>query len=98
MECEKLLDAVKNDFIKITSKGEIYQKGSAIYVKEIRKGIFLIFHVPKKKGEEPVQATIASFDSLESVGIKEPIQLLFHLKISNSEDLQHLKTYLSLSL
>ena len=98
MECEKLLDAVKKDFIKITSKGEIYQKGSSIYAKEIRKGIFLIINVSKKKDNEPVQATIASFDSIESIGIKEPIQQLFHLMINNNEDLHHLKTYLSLSI
>lgn len=98
MECEKLLDAVKNDFTKIISKGGIYQKGTAIYAKEIRKGIFLMIIVQKGAGPGPVLAMIASFASVESIGVSEPIQKLFHLKINNNEDLHHLKTYLSLSL
>ncbi|MFC4163412.1 hypothetical protein ACFOWU_07105 [Epilithonimonas zeae] len=98
MECEKLLDAVKKDFTKIVSKGDMFPAGSAIYAKQIRKGIFLIINVSKKIDNDPVHAMIGSFESIESIGVKEPIQLLFHLKINSNEDLYHLKTYLSLSI
>ncbi len=97
MECEKLLDAVQNDFTKIISKGHIFPTASAIYVKEIRKGVFLLVNMCKEKENIPVQAMIARFDSIDDIGVEEPVQLLFHLKINKNEDLHHLKTYLSLS-
>lgn len=95
MEFEKLIAALKKDFTKIINEGEFFQQGTVIYVREIKKGIFLIFSVLKNHKNEPIMAIIASFDSIESIGIKKPIQLLFHLKINNNADIQYLNTYLS---
>jgi len=98
MECTKLLEALQKDFTKIVYEGGMFPKGSALFAKEIKQGIFLLFNVPKSEGKTPVLAMIASFDHFESVGVKEPDQVLFHLKINSNEDLNHLKTYLSLAI
>lgn len=98
MECEKLLDALHKDFTRITNESKMFQKGASIYAKEIRRNIFLLICTSERKDSEPVQATIANFDCIESVGIGEPTQILFHLKINSEEDLHYLKKYLSLSI
>ena len=95
MERKKILTALETDFTKITYKGDLFHKGTTIYVKEIKKDIFLLINVLGDKQNDPIQAMIANFDSIESVGVKKPIQLLFHLKINSNEDLHYLKTYLS---
>lgn len=84
-----------NDFIKIINKSDRLIKGATIYAKEIRKNIFLLF-VLEKEDCQKINALIASFDSLESIGISEPIQLMFFLSISKDEDIHFFEKYLKL--
>lgn len=90
-----LLKTLQKDFVKISNEGNLFDKGTEIYAKEIKDGIFLLFNVWDDKKKIPLQAMIANFDSAESIGIKKPDQLLFHLKINNAADLHYLKSYLS---
>lgn len=95
MECENLRTVLQTDFTRVANKGNLFQDGSSIYAKEIRKGTFLLINILEDNNNYPIQAMIANFDNLESIGKVKPIQLLFHLKINNNSDLQYLKTYLS---
>lgn len=95
MDHKTLLNTLQKDFVKVANEGNLFEKGTAVYAKEIKGGTFLLFNVLDNKRKDPIQAMIASYDCFECIGVQEPKQLLFHLKINNVADLHYLKTYLS---
>ncbi|MNK45733.1 hypothetical protein D3C87_645030 [compost metagenome] len=97
MDHKTLLTTLKKDFVKVPNEGNLFEKGTEIYAKQIKDETFLLFNVLDNKKKDPILAMIASYDGLESVGVKESKQLLFHLKINNIADLHYLKSYLSTS-
>ncbi len=81
-------------FIKIANKGEWFEDGAVIYAREIRENIFLLFVILKDVNIENVKALIAHFDSFKSIGVKEPLQVMFYLSIKEKEDLHYFEKYL----
>ena len=97
MDGEKILKALQtNDFTKVINKSQKFVKGATIYAKEIRKNIFLLF-VVEEDGFNKIHALIASFDRMESIGIKEPLQLMFYLLITKNEDVHYFGKYLKIT-
>lgn len=95
MDCEKLVQTLKSDhFRKITNTGKWFEEGSAIYAKEIRENIFLLFVTIQNANTENMRAMIADFDSFDSIGIKEPKQILFYLAVKSTQDLHYFEKYL----
>lgn len=81
-------------FIKIVNKGDWFEDGAVVYAREIKENIFLLFVILKDVNIENIQALIAHFDCFNSIGRKEPIQVMFHLSIKEKEDLHYFEKYL----
>lgn len=95
MDCRKIIHKLKSDhFVEIINKGKWFERVSIMYAKEIRQNIFLLFVIIKDSDSENMRALIAHFESVESIGIREPHQILFYLSIKNETDLHYLKRYL----
>lgn len=96
MDCKKIFKALGDDFRIVESQGHVFDEGTLIYVKEISKGIYLMFNADGSSNESPIQAVIADYDCAASVGCKSPKQLLFHLRITGEHSLKYLKSFLKL--
>lgn len=98
MDCRKVIKTLKHkDFIKIPNNGEWFEEGAAIYAKEITENIFLVFIILKDINIENIKALIAHFDCFNSIGLKEPEQIMFYLSIKDKEDLHYFEQYLKAS-
>ena len=98
MDCQKIVKTLKHkDFIKVPHKGNWFEDGAAVYAKEIKDNIFLLFVILKDIEIENIQALIAHFDSFSSIGMKEPEQIMFYLSIKDKEDLHYFEKYLKIS-
>ncbi|ASE61137.1 hypothetical protein EGY07_09540 [Chryseobacterium indologenes] len=98
MDCQKIIRTLKHkDFIKVTNEGKWFEDGAAIYAKEIKDNIFLLFVILKDIDIENIQALIAHFDSFGSIGLKKPEQIMFYLSIRDKEDLHYFEQYLKTS-
>lgn len=92
---QKILESLESDhFTKIINKGNWFEKNAVVYVKEIGEKIFLLFVVLKNKRLDNIKALIAHYDCFESIGIKEPIQIMFYLSINENEDMHYFEKYL----
>ncbi|WP_419870864.1 hypothetical protein [Chryseobacterium sp. CT-SW4] len=97
MDCQKILNSLKSEnFIKINNTGGWFEKGTSIYAKEIKENIFLLFVVLKKLKLAKVQALIAEFENMSSIGKEEPIQIMFYLSIKNREDFHYFEKYIKI--
>jgi hypothetical protein len=97
MDCQKIVKTLKHkDFVKVPNKGDWFEDGAAIYAKEIKDNIFLLFVILKDIEIENIQALIAHFDSFGSIGLKEPEQIMFYLSIKDKEDLHYFEKYLKM--
>ncbi|PKF76193.1 hypothetical protein [Chryseobacterium sp. PMSZPI] len=95
MDCQKIIKTLKHkDFIKVTNEGKWFENGAAIYAKEIKDNIFLLFVILKNIDVENIQALIAHFDCFNSIGLKEPEQIMFYLSIKDKNDLHYFEQYL----
>lgn len=95
MDCRKIVRSLKADhFIRVPHQGDWFENGATIYAKEIRENIFLLFVILKEVDIENVRALIAHFDCFNSIGLKEPEQVLFYLSIKDKEDLHYFEKYL----
>ncbi|NML68632.1 hypothetical protein HHL23_02310 [Chryseobacterium sp. RP-3-3] len=98
MDCHKIVKNLKyKDFIKVSYQGNWFDAGAAIYAKEIKANIFLLFVILKDIKIENIQALIAHFDSFSSIGLKEPEQIMFYLSIKDKDDLHYFEKYLKIS-
>lgn len=95
---KKIIELLQsNDFLEIENKLSTFEIGSKIFAKEIKEDIYLLFIIMMVENVEKVRAIIAHFDCLESIGKKEPIQIMFHLTIKEKKDLQYLDQYLNVT-
>lgn len=95
MNCEKIIQSLESDhFSKIENQCNWFKEGSTIYAKEIRENIFLLFVVLKDLKVENMRALIAEFDNMDTIGKKEPVQIMFYLSIKCKEDLHYFEKYL----
>lgn len=98
MDCQKIVKTLKHkDFVKIQNKGDWFEDGAAIYAKEIKDNVFLLFVILKDIQIENIQALIAHFDGFGSIGLKEPEQVMFYLSIKDKEDLHYFEKYLKIT-
>lgn len=98
MDCQKIIKTLKHkDFIKVTHKGKWFEEGATVYAKEIKDNIFLLFIILKDINIENIQALIAHFDCFNSIGLKEPEQIMFYLSIRDKDDLHYFEQYLKAS-
>ncbi|MBE4948863.1 hypothetical protein [Chryseobacterium culicis] len=98
MDCQKIIKTLKNkDFVKVSHTGKCFENAAAVYAKEIKENIFLLFIILKDIDIENVQALIAHFDSFGSIGLKEPEQIMFYLSIKDKNDLHYFEQYLTTS-
>lgn len=98
MDKQKILKTLRTEhFIKVANKGDWFEDGAVIYAREIRENIFLLFVILKNVDIENIQALIAHFDDFNSIGRKEPIQIMFYLSIKEKEDLHYFEKYLKVS-
>ncbi|UTX49450.1 hypothetical protein [Chryseobacterium sp. MA9] len=98
MDCQKIIKTLRHkDFIKVDHTGKCFEGGAAIYAKEIRENIFLLFIILKDIDIENIQALIAHFDCFNSIGLKEPEKIMFYLSIKDKNDLHYFEQYLKAS-
>lgn len=98
MDCQKIIKTLKHkNFIKISNNGPYFKNGAAVYAKEIKDTIFLLFVILKDVDIENIQAFIAHFDCFNSIGLKEPEQIMFYLSIKDKDDLHYFEQYLNAS-
>lgn len=98
MDSQKIIKNLKHkDFVKVPNRGKWYEEGAAIYAKEIKENIFLLFIILKGIDIENIKALIACFDCFSSIGIKEPEQIMFYLHIKDKDDLHYFEQYLKTS-
>ncbi|SHF75865.1 hypothetical protein [Chryseobacterium vrystaatense] len=98
MDCQKIVKSLNHkDFKRVPNKGSWFQEGAAVYAKEIRHNIFLLFVILKDIEIENIQALIAHFDNFSSIGQKEPEQVMFYLSIKDKEDLHYFEKFLKIS-
>lgn len=98
MNSYKILQIIKDDdFTEIPNHGKWIESQSVIFAKEIRDNIFLLFVVNKDPQKDSVRAMIAKFDSIESISLKEPSQLMFYLTLQKSEDLHYFEKYMNIT-
>lgn len=94
----KIIELLRNnEFLEINNRLSTFEIGSKIFAKEIKENIFLLFVITMVENVEKIRAIIAHFDCLESIGNKEPIQVMFHLSIKEKKDLQYLDQYLKVT-
>lgn len=95
MDWRKIVKKLESDhFAKIDNKAKWFEEASTMYAKEIRKNIFLLFVVVTESPTEDMRALIAHFDDFESIGRREPKQIMFYLSIKSEEDLHYFEKYL----
>lgn len=98
MDCQRIIKTLKHkDFIKVSNNGKCFENGAAVYAKEIKDNIYLLFVILKNIDIENIQALIAHFDCFSSIGIKEPEQIMFYLSIKDKDDLHYFEQYLKAS-
>lgn len=98
MDSQKIMKKLKQEcFTKITNEGQWFGEGTAVYAKEIEHNIFLVFVIAKDIELENIQALIAKFDSIGSIGKKEPLQTMFYLSIKDKEDLHYFEKIIHVS-
>lgn len=98
MDCQKIINNLKHkDFIRVINNGKWFEEGAAVYAKEIKDNVFLLFIILKDINIENIQALIAHFDCFNSIGTKKPEQIMFHLSIKNKDDLHYFEQYLKKS-
>ncbi|WP_407846447.1 hypothetical protein [Chryseobacterium sp. KCF3-3] len=98
MNCQKIINTLKHkEFVKVTHQGDCFEDGAAVYAKEIKENIFLLFIILKDIDIENIQALIAHFDCFSSIGLKEPEQIMFYLSIKDKNDLHYFEQYLKAS-
>lgn len=96
MNCEKLHHSLKSErFKKIINNGKKFEKGACVYAKEINDNVFLLFVILDNLKTSKIYASLASFDSFESIGVKDPLQVMFHLDINKKEDFHYLEKYVN---
>lgn len=94
----KIIELLRNnEFLEIDYRLSTFEIESKVFAKEIKENIFLLFVITMIENVEKIRAIIAHFDSLESIGNKEPIQIMFHLSIKEKKDLQYLDQYLKVT-
>lgn len=98
MNSKKILKTLKQEcFIKIPNNGEQFSEGASIHAKEIDHNIFLVFVIEGDADQENIQALIAQFDSLGSIGRKEPIKTMFYLSVKDKEDMHYFEKFIHVS-
>jgi hypothetical protein len=98
MDCQKIIKTLRHkDFVKVSHTGKCFEDGAAVYAKEIKENIFLLFIILKDIDIENIQALIAHFDCFGSIGLKEPEQIMFYLSIKDKNDLHYFEQYLKVS-
>lgn len=99
MNCEKLQKSLKSEsFLNVINNGKKFEKEAIVYAKEINHNIFLLFVILKGLDINKIYASIANFDCFESIGCKDPIQLMFHLTINKKEDFHYFEKYVNVSI
>ncbi|MFC4687120.1 hypothetical protein ACFO4P_09260 [Epilithonimonas pallida] len=99
MNCEKLQKSLKSEsFLNVINNGKKFEKEAIVYAKEISHNIFLLFVILKGLDINKIYASIANFDCFESIGCKDPIQLMFHLTINKKEDFHYFEKYVNVSI
>jgi hypothetical protein len=99
MNSQKLQKSLQSEcFVKIINGGIKFEKEAVIYAKEINQNIFLLFVILKDLKVNKISASIANFDCFDSIGIKDPIQLMFHLNITKKEDFHYFEKYVNVSI
>ncbi|RNA60497.1 hypothetical protein D1631_18580 [Chryseobacterium nematophagum] len=95
MRNQIILEKLKSyGFIKIINKGNWIKRGSIIYAKEINPNIYLLFVAVKGANSHNKQAFIVEFESVNSIGKYEPLQIMFYMSIKNKNDLLYFRRYL----
>ncbi|WP_131667068.1 hypothetical protein [Chryseobacterium taiwanense] len=84
-------------FQKITNNGDLFPEGASIYAKEIDDNIFLVLVMAQNADIETIKAFIAQFDSLGSIGKKEPIKMMFYLSVKDKDDLHYFEKFIHIS-
>ncbi|WP_413930633.1 hypothetical protein [Chryseobacterium sp. T20] len=98
MNGQKIINTLKHkEFVKVIHQGDCFEDGAAVYAKEIKENIFLLFIILKDIDIENIQALIAHFDCFRSIGLKEPEQIMFYLSIKDKNDLHYFEQYLKAS-
>ncbi|WEK71287.1 MAG: hypothetical protein P0Y62_06935 [Candidatus Chryseobacterium colombiense] len=98
MNSKKILKTLKQQcFIKIPHNGRLFNEGASIYAKEIDHNIFLVFVIEEGADLENIQALIAQFDSLGSIGKKEPIKTMFYMSFKDEEDMHYFDKFIHIS-
>lgn len=98
MNCNQILNLLRqDDFAEIPNHGKWIENNSAIYAKEIKENVFLLFVVNPDVENEAVRAMIAKFDNIESISRKEPKQLMFYLTLQKSDDMHYFEKYMNIS-
>lgn len=83
-------------FLSIINKGKWIGRGSVIHAKEIEEKTYLLFVEIKDSTPNDIQAFIVEFESLDSIGKYEPLQILFYMSIKNTQDLLYFEKYLEI--
>lgn len=95
MNGQEIINTLKHkEFIKVVHNGDCFEDGAAVYAKEIKENIFLLFIILKDIDIENIQALIAHFDCFDSIGLKEPQQIMFYVSIKDKNDLHYFEQYL----
>jgi len=98
MNSKKILKTLKQEcFTKIPNNGELFYNGASVYAKEIDSDIFLVFVIAEDAEPDNVQALIAQFDSLGSIGKKDPIKTMFYLSVKDKEDMHYFEKFIHVS-
>ncbi|RNA61494.1 hypothetical protein D1631_05890 [Chryseobacterium nematophagum] len=85
-------------FHRIINKGKWIERGSIIYAKEIEQNTYLLFVEIKGSTPNDIQAFIVEFESLDSIGKYEPLQIMFYMSIKNIQDLLYFEKYLEIPI
>lgn len=95
MNCRNIVKNLESDhFTKIKNRGKWFEEGAEIYAKEIRENIFLLFIVLKDSENEDIKALIAKYYGADTIGIREPEQIMFYLSVKCKEDLHYFEKYI----
>lgn len=95
MNYQAIIKSIQCDqFKEVTNKGKWLEDSANVYAKEIGQNLFLVFITVKDIDTESIRAMIGHFKDFNSIGLKEPKQIMFYLSIKNKEDLHYFDKYL----
>ncbi|ASK29167.1 hypothetical protein CEY12_03170 [Chryseobacterium sp. T16E-39] len=95
MNYQTIIKLIQCDqFTKVTNEGKCFEDATSIYAKEIGQNIFLVFITLQNDTTENIRAMIAHFEDLNSIGLREPKQIMFYLSIKDKNDLHYFDKYL----